>query len=318
VLIAVGIVNMTVVQGGSRSQGSLPKLIAIATRLKESGRYEPDGPSIAGQWKAARGETTFNYDFKTDGTYFLQVKSQFFTQNKYGTWEQVGDKITVRQNDSGKPGTGNFSKGREIPVKALPGNRLQIDGDNAEPVGPVKGGGSGPGYGASAGATKCNYFVRDFLKELTGEDRPELAGQANDQIDQLSTSLNWESGELTLRDSDGELVLRETTSGRERTIAELQALQDAGKVVLYGWQHPSYRKDMPEKEREKFHGHIAVGVERKGDKTLLSEKWGSPGKAVAVPAIAQAGSTTFSYGKLSDGFGPDKKTRIKVFIDKKR
>src|SRR5271168_2923404 len=87
---------------------------------KTDPKNKPDVQSIAGQWKAARGETVFNYNFKSDGTYHLQVKSPYFTQNKNGKWEQDGDQVTVRQADSGRPGTGGFSKGREIEVKILP------------------------------------------------------------------------------------------------------------------------------------------------------------------------------------------------------
>ena len=88
-------------------------------------------PDIVGTWSSNRGETVFTWNFKPDGTYDLQVKSPYFTQGKRGKWELNGDKITVRQEDSGTPGTGGFSRGREIVVKIVSPGRMVIDGDNA-------------------------------------------------------------------------------------------------------------------------------------------------------------------------------------------
>src|SRR4051794_36436203 len=51
-------------------------------------------------------------------------------------------------------------------------------------------------YDPKNGSTYCNWFARDFAKELLGQALPELTGQANDQLTKLATSPDWEKGIL--------------------------------------------------------------------------------------------------------------------------
>lgn len=168
-------------------------------------------------------------------------------------------------------------------------------------------------YEPRNGSTFCNWFARDFAKELLGHPLPELNGQANEQITKMTASPDWEKAAL---------VYKEGMTGKNNlkgmTAKELQELQDKGKFVLYCWRHPEWSMEMPRAERVKLHGHIAVGMPLKpGDHLMLDETWGSKEHPVAVPMTAQSGKYVFPYGKMSKGFGAARKNDILVFIYKK-
>jgi hypothetical protein len=168
-------------------------------------------------------------------------------------------------------------------------------------------------YEPKNGSTYCNWFARDFVKELLGRPLPELNGQANDQITKMSASPDWEKGIL---------VYQPTASGKNQltgmTAKELQDQQNGGKLILYCWKHPEWSMDIPKEQRQKMHGHIAVGMPLKsGDLLAMDEVWGTKDNPVAVPMTAQSGSRVFAYGKLSRGFGAARKNDILVFIYKK-
>jgi hypothetical protein len=168
-------------------------------------------------------------------------------------------------------------------------------------------------YEPKNGSTYCNWFARDFVKELLGQPLPELTGQANDQLTKLSASPDWEKGIL---------VYGPGAAGKNglkgMTAEELQPLQDRGKLVLYCWKHPQWSLELPKAERQKLHGHIAVGMPLKsGDRLAQDAAWGTKESPVAVPMTAQSGSRVFSYGKLSQGFGASRKNDILIFIYKK-
>ena len=168
-------------------------------------------------------------------------------------------------------------------------------------------------YEPKNGSTFCNWFARDFVKELLGGPLPELTGQANEQLTKLSASPDWDKGIL---------VYSPGAAGKNglkgMTAQELQPLQDSGRLVVYCWKHPKWSLDLPREERQKLHGHIAVGMPRKsGDPLALDAAWGTTESPVAVPMTAQSGSRVFAYGKLSQGFGVARKDDILVFIHKK-
>jgi hypothetical protein len=168
-------------------------------------------------------------------------------------------------------------------------------------------------YEPKNGSTYCNWFARDFVKELLGQPLPELTGQANEQLTKLGTSSDWEQGILVYSPgAPGKNGLKGMTA------QELQPLQDSGKLILYCWKHPEWSLDLPKAERQKLHGHIAVGMPLKaGDRLAQDAAWGTKEAPVAVPMTAQSGSKVFAYGKLSQGFGAARKNEILVFIYKK-
>jgi len=168
-------------------------------------------------------------------------------------------------------------------------------------------------YEPKNGSTYCNWFARDFVKELIGKPLPELDGQANAQLTKMSASPDWEKGVL---------VYDPNTAGKNNLkgmmAKELQKQQDSGKLVLYCWKHPEWSMELPREQRQKMHGHIAVGMPLKaGDRLALDEVWGTKESPAAVPMTAQSGSRVFPYGKLSQGFGDRRKNDILVFIYKK-
>lgn len=165
-------------------------------------------------------------------------------------------------------------------------------------------------YEPKNGSTYCNYFARDFVKELLGRPLPELNGQANEQLTKLAASSDWEKGILVYQtNSAGKNNLKGMTA------KELQDQQDKGNLILYCWKHPEWSMEMPREQRQKLHGHIAVGMPLKpGDLLATDEVWGTKENPVAVPMTAQSGSRVFAYGKLSRGFGVTRKNDILVFI----
>ena len=168
-------------------------------------------------------------------------------------------------------------------------------------------------YEPKNGSTYCNWFARDFVKELLGKPLPELNGQANEQITKMSASSDWEKGIL---------VYKPTMLGKNQLkgmmAKELQDQQNGGKLILYCWKHPEWSMDIPKEQRQKMHGHIAVGMPLKsGDLLAMDEVWGTKENPVAVPMTAQSGSRVFPYGKLSRGFGAARKNDILIFIYKK-
>jgi len=168
-------------------------------------------------------------------------------------------------------------------------------------------------YEPKNGSTYCNWFARDFVKELLGKSLPELDGQANEQLTKLSASPDWEKGILIYEENSSS---KGTLKGK--MAKELQEQQDSGKLILYCWKHPEWSLDLPREQRQKLHGHIAVGMPLKaGDRLATDEVWGTKENPAAVPMTAQSGSRVFPYGKLSQGFGTRRKDDILVFIYKK-
>ena len=204
--------------------------------------------------------------------------------------------------DEQKPGTPETSAGAGKPLPRTPERFLAI----AEKL---KAAGK---YEPRNGSTYCNWYARDFVKELLGQPLPELTGQANEQLTKMAASPDWEKGILVYGPGA-------VTNGRESlkgmTARELQPQQDAGKLILYGWKHPEWSLEMPREQRQKLHGHIAVGMPLKpGDSLASDEVWGTKENPVLVPMTAQSGSKVFAYGKLSQGFGAKRKNDILVFI----
>jgi len=109
-------------------------------------------------------------------------------------------------------------------------------------------------YEPKNGSTYCNWFARDFVKELLGKSLPELDGQANEQLTKLSASPDWEKGILIYEENSSS---KGTLKGK--MAKELQEQQDSGKLILYCWKHPEWSMELPREQRQKMHGHIAVG-----------------------------------------------------------
>ena len=139
------------------------------------------------------------------------------------------------------------------------------------------------------GTTRCNYFVRDFAKQLTGTQPPELDGKANDQFAQLSKAA---------ADKDSKWRSLSFESSPEKTFQDAQGLANQGKLVIVAWNNPAGP------------GHVAVVVPQKGNDQLKdSTTW-----KMKVPYIAQAGSDVLDYAPLSEGFGSNKKKGMEIFV----
>ena len=129
----------------------------------------------------------------------------------------------------------------------------------------------------------------------------------------MSASPDWEKGILVY----GPEVTGKNNL-RPMRAKELQEQQDKGQLILYCWKHPEWSLDLPREQRQKLHGHIAVGMPLKaGDQLAADEAWGTKDPPALVPMTAQSGSRVFPYGKLSQGFGTRRKDDILVFIYKK-
>ena len=117
---------------------SAPRLTRIDPSIlpKKKQEKDPDPslentPTIAGKWVARSGESILTYDIKDDGTLYLSIKNPYFGQGKHGMWRQQGNVVSAKFVDSGAPGTGGFSKGRDLNVRIISADRIEIDGATA-------------------------------------------------------------------------------------------------------------------------------------------------------------------------------------------
>jgi hypothetical protein len=144
--------------------------------------------------------------------------------------------------------------------------------------------------------TRCSEFVRDFAKELLGREIPELRGFAVHQLYYLkAAATSPDSRWRTLSFSDDPAA----------AFQNAQDLANEGKLVIVAWKNPQRANYDP--------GHAAVVVpSRQEDGGLFDatkRKWG-----MKVPYIAQAGETISDYMPLNDGFSPDKKAQMEIFV----
>lgn len=273
--------------------------ILLTTLYSQDSKDDRQNDYIAGKWTAKRGETNFYYEFKTNGTYHLVVKSPYFVQNKHGTWSQIGSDINMKQDDSGKPGTGGYSKGRSVKIRLNAANSLEIDGDIAtvteryqySRIDEVRARRlrmmpdfaktlmSTDRFQPNGSTTFCNQYVEWYGNVLAGKQLPELNGTAAEQHLKLSKSTDFKS-----------YTIDETAPSK--TMNQVQSEANEGKLVF------ASTKD-----------HIAMVMPlQKGDEMVHSESWN-----VRVPMISQAGREVFDYKPLSYGFKYDAKKELKFF-----
>ena len=107
------------------------KLVKSSADTDATDKSAVNGPSLGGKWTAYRRGVRFDYDFKDDKTFELRVTSPYFTQSKQGRWEQKGNIVSARFQESGTPGTGGFSRERELTVTIVSRDKMVIDGDTA-------------------------------------------------------------------------------------------------------------------------------------------------------------------------------------------
>src|SRR5262249_37506350 len=134
-------------------------------------------------------------------------------------------------------------------------------------------------YEPKNGSTYCNWYARDFVKELLGHPLPELSGQANEQITKMTASPHWERGALICKPDTP------PRNGLKGMMAqELQDQQNQGKLILYCWKHPKWSMELSKEVRQKMHGHIAVGMPLKAVDTLAwDDVWGTKDDPYSVP-----------------------------------
>jgi hypothetical protein len=131
-------------------------------------------------------------------------------------------------------------------------------------------------------------FVWDFAEELMGREVPELRDL---KVAATSPDSRWRSLSFS--------------NDPAAAFQNAQDLANTGKLVVVAWWNPDSTSHVP--------GHYAVVVpSRQKDGGLFDatkRKWG-----MKVPYIAQGGETVSDYMPLSDGFGPDKKAGMEVFV----
>lgn len=143
--------------------------------------------------------------------------------------------------------------------------------------------------------TQCSKLVRDWFHGVTGNDSPELVGQADAQYCALSTSGNW--SQLT---GDLQPVYDSATT-----------LAKAGTVVVAVWQNPADANCPPTDPN--VHGHI-VAVMPLDQQLGYDQKFNVPLVAQATKIIPNCTVTGVEWNsKLSCAFGQDKQTGTKFF-----
>lgn len=138
-------------------------------------------------------------------------------------------------------------------------------------------------YQPEGNQTKCNYFVADLAFKYFNYDGLNNK-KANLIFDHLVGPNGW-------------TALYNPKSGKDdinQGFIDAETYANQGFLVIAAWQNPA------------GDGHVAACVpgKRQG-----SGNWG-----MDVPMVAQAGQTVFPSGRLSDGFGPDKKAGIIVYV----
>jgi hypothetical protein len=179
----------------------------------------------------------------------------------------------------GGAGDGYGSEG-EIPTETLSKAATDLAVDNKSD------------YEPEGNVTHCSEFVRDYATNVVGREMPELAGVVSTQVRAISESEDWT--ELNFA-KDPQLILQQA-----------QIYANSGKLVIAAWANPT--------PTDTDSGHIAVVVPNPTSATSkdgmdASGKWG-----LRVPYIAQAGKKVFAKGKLSEGFGPECKSGLRIFV----
>jgi hypothetical protein len=148
-------------------------------------------------------------------------------------------------------------------------------------------------YKANGKWARCNMFVGAFAREVRGRSLPELKGHQLDNLKAAATSPGSKWRSLSFSDDPA------------AAFQNAQDLANEGKLVIVAWKHPD-----PDSY---YLRHSAVVVpSRQEDGGLFDatkRKWG-----MKVPFIAQAGETVSDYMPLSDGFSPDKKAGMEIFV----
>lgn len=144
--------------------------------------------------------------------------------------------------------------------------------------------------------THCSQFVRAFAEELRGRILSELRGFASHQLDNLkaaatSPDSKWRS--LSFSDDPA------------AAFQNAQDLANAAKLVIVAWKDPDPAK------YDLCHSAVVVPsrLEDGGLFDATKRNWG-----MKVPFIAQAGETVSDYMPLSDGFSPDMKAGMEIFV----
>jgi hypothetical protein len=131
-------------------------------------------------------------------------------------------------------------------------------------------------------------FVWDFAEELMGREVLELRDL---KAAATSPDSRWRSLSFS--------------NDPAAAFQNAQDLANTGKLVVVAWMSPDSTSHVPR--------HSAVVVpSRQTDCGLFDAKKGKWG--LKVPYIAQAGETVSDYMPLSDGFSPDKKAGMELYV----
>ena len=133
--------------------------------------------------------------------------------------------------------------------------------------------------------------MKDFAKELLGRRLPELRGLGKLKEAAASPESKWRS--LSFSDDPA------------AAFQNAQDLANAGKLVIVAWTNP-------DPARYYLVRSAVVVPSRQADGGLFDatkRNWG-----MKVPYIAQAGETVSDYMPLSDGFSPDKKAGMEIYV----
>jgi hypothetical protein len=272
--------------------------------------------SFAGRWKATRGDLTMNYTFVEDGTFHLQVRSPYFTQNKNGKWDEEDGKLSARFIDTGTPGTSGFSRGREIDVKIQEDGSLSIDGSagsRQSPAKPMRAArlsriaeklAHDPHLQPKGGITHCAEFVRKHAAEgWPGQQHPELEGRAGGICKNLAKASEHPeaTGWRRLEGDRGQAVIGD----RKRLVdAQDQANKATGPVI-------ACRKNPNPTETDS--GHVCMITPLRLDDKMPMKPWAPDQPNLPVPMCAQAGADNFAYKPLTEAFGPKHRDGVDLY-----
>jgi len=105
------------------------------SKEKDSGTNDPANwrdaaTRITGKWTGSTGGLGMVYEFGADGNASLLIQNPYHPIRKYGTWSLNGESVTIRFQDTGRPGTSGFSAGRTVTGQITSGGDLTLDGNS--------------------------------------------------------------------------------------------------------------------------------------------------------------------------------------------
>jgi hypothetical protein len=227
--------------------------------------------------------------------YFITYDNQELVQPVYDTRDEAQARVDeIKKEDRLRRLGANGRQNKKVGIREFKQNFHEIiSRGSLEKFAKKLGVEQKSQYKANGKWTRCSAFVREFAKEVRGREVPELARHQFDNLKAAATSPDSKWRSLSFSD-DAAAAFRNA-----------QDLANSGKLVIVAWKNPEPTITEP--------GLTAVVVpSRQEDGGLFDatkRQWG-----MKVPFIAQAGEMVSDYMPLSDGFSPDKKAGMEIFV----